>query len=342
MAVLLLAGGTLVSAAARADVCELPDDYRTEVLPKTQEGPQDGPTTVEMGILVADITGIDDVEQTIEGDFIIRKQWRDPRLAGLSGCRLHRSRVWFPVTDMLNSSVLRRSRGEFAADQVHIGEGGIVVYFQRFFGTVATYHQLQKFPFDRHSMALRIATFGYPKEKLKLELDMHFTGVSGLLNIPDWSVEGIDAEVVEEPIPEFLAEFSVVKLYIQVSRNSNYYIWKVLFPLALIVIMSFLVFWIDPERFGPQIGLSATSMLTLIAFQFALTTTLPKVGYLTLMDELILGSTVLVFGSLVMATITSVLVVKGRTERAMRIDHACRWVFPLALVVIWAVVLSQL
>ncbi|MXN66402.1 hypothetical protein GR183_15920 [Stappia sp. GBMRC 2046] len=338
IALMLMAGAAFVPAPARADVCELPDDYRTEVLP----GPEDGPTVVEMGILVADITGIDDVGQSIEGDFIIRKQWQDPRLEGVAGCRLHRSQVWFPVTDVLNSNLLRRSRGEFAADQVRIGEGGVVVYLQRFFGTVATYHQLQQFPFDMHDMTLRLAAFGYPKDKVQLTLDMRFTSLAKLLNIPDWEITGIDAEVVEEPIPELLAEYSMVKLYIHAKRNTSYYIWKVLFPLALIVIMSFLVFWINPERFGPQIGLSATSMLTLIAFQFALTTTLPKVGYLTLMDKLILGSTVLVFGSLIMATITAALVVKGQSEKALKIDQACRWLFPLALVGIWAAVLSRL
>jgi hypothetical protein len=327
--------GVLLPGAARADVCTLPADYRTDMRPN----PDGGPTVVELGILVADVTKIDDVAQTIEGDFIIRKAWRDSRLAGLAGCRLPRSQIWFPWTDILNSSQLRRARGEFAADQVRVGEGGSVEYFQRFFGYVATYHQLQKFPFDSHKMTLRLAAFGHPHDRLRLKLDTHFTRLADLLNIPDWSIDGIDAEVVEQVIPELNASYSVVKIYIHTTRNASFYIWKVLFPLGLIVIMSFLVFWINPERFGPQIGLSATSMLTLIAFQFALTTTLPKVSYLTLMDQLILGSTVLVFGALIMATVTSALVVTERTALALRIEGVCRWLFPLALVVIWTLVL---
>ena len=55
--------------------------------------------------------------------------------------------------------------------------------------------------------------------------------------------------------------------------------------MTLIVMMSWVVFWIDPAKFGPQIGLSVTAMLTLIAFQFTLTTSLPKVGYFTVLDQ---------------------------------------------------------
>ena len=327
--------GVMLPYVVHADVCTLPDDYRADVRPN-----HDGsPTLVELGVLVADVTQIDDVAQTIEGDFILRKAWRDPRLAELSGCRLHRALVWFPPIDILNSSQLRRSRGEFAADQVRVGENGTVEYFQRFFGSVATYHQLQQFPFDSHNMTIRLASFGYPHDQLQFVLDSRFTRLADLLNIPDWSVNGVSAEVKNQLIPEFNVTFSIVEFHIQTTRKANFYIWKVLFPLALIVSMSFLVFWINPERFGPQIGLSATSMLTLIAFQFALTTTLPKVSYLTLMDQLILGSTVLVFGSLLMATITSALVATEKSALAFQIEHVCRWLFPLALVAIWGIVL---
>lgn len=327
----------LVEGPARAGSCELPSDYRVDARPEA-EGTA---TRVDLGVLIADITKIDDVAQSIEGDFIFRKTWHDRRLAGLVGCRFHRAQVWFPITDMLNSSQLRRARGEFSADQVRVGEDGLVEYFQRFFGTIATYHQLHNFPFDRHDLQLRIAALQYPAKALKFNIDRRFTRIAELLNIPDWKIEGLEANVLDQQIPEFDTSYSLVYLIISAKRNSSFYIWKVLFPLTLIVLMSFVVFWITPQRFGPQIGLSATSMLTLIAFQFALTTVLPKVSYFTIMDELILGSTVLVFSSLIQATVTSALVIHGRTELALRIDRVCRWLFPLALVSLWMFVLLR-
>jgi hypothetical protein len=112
------------------------------------------------------------------------------------------------------------------------------------------------------------------------------------------------------------------------ERRSGYFVWKVILPLCLIVTMSWAVFWIDPSHFGPQIGLSATSMLTLIAFQFAMSDMLPRLSYLTIMDRFIAGSTVLVFSALIMSVMTGYLVSSGHQERARSIDFVSRWVFP--------------
>ena len=128
-------------------------------------------------------------------------------------------------------------------------------------------------------------------------------------------------------------------LTIDLARSWTFYIWRLIFPMVLIVVMSFGVFWISPDRFGPQIGLSATAMLTLIAFQFFVAGALPKLSYFTILDKLIVGSTALVFLSLLQSILTANLVHVGKAERAHRIDKLCRWVFPLVFVLWWAVVL---
>jgi hypothetical protein len=51
---------------------------------------------------------------------------------------------------------------------------------------------------------------------------------------------------------------------------------KVILPLILIVAMSWIVFWIDPEESGIQISVAITTMLTLIAYRFAVGADLPK------------------------------------------------------------------
>ena len=104
-------------------------------------------------------------------------------------------------------------------------------------------------------------------------------------------------------------------------------------PLVLIVMMSWSIFWIDPAHFGAQVGMSSTSMLTLIAFQFAMSNMLPPLSYFTDLDKFVAASTVLVFLALVESVTTSYLVANDRRETALRADRVCRWLFPLAFVV---------
>jgi len=237
-----------VPALSAAASCELPPDYRADL----RTDPEGHPATVRIGVLVADITEIDDVRQSLEGDFIIRKTRSDPWLADVAGCGFQRSEVWFPFTDVLESNELRRSRGQFAADQVSVEPAGKVEYFQRFFGGIATYHQLQQFPFDHHRMDIRVAAFEDPAGRAQLELDTDFTRLADLPNIPDWTISGREPRV----------------------------------------------------------------------------------------EELILGSTVLVFGALVQVTVTSILITRGQVELALRMDRICRWPFPADLAAIWAIVLA--
>lgn len=330
--VLCVMVGGICSKAFAASECELPAMKVGE-----RPGPQDAPTVIKLGVLVADITSVDDVGQSVEGDFIVKMQWRDPRLAGLAGCRFPRTSVWFPNIDLLNSSEMRRKR-LFAADQVTVEENGNVAHFQRYFGWVSTYHQLQRFPFDSHLFKFRLADFDYINKELQIEVDNEFTGLADLLNIPDWTIRSAHGEVKDIELHEFNKTFSIFILIVDLYRHSRYYIFKVILPLIFITAMSWVVFWISPEKFGPQIGLSATSMLTLIAFQFSLTSELPKVSYFTLMDRLLLVSTTMVFLSLIIAASTSFLVTKQKETLAHQIDFVCRWLFPSAFLVLWLII----
>jgi hypothetical protein len=71
------------------------------------------------------------------------------------------------------------------------------------------------------------------------------------------------------------------EMKINIHRLPTYYILKVIIPLCLIVIMSWLPRWIDPEQIGTNIGVSTSAFLTLVAYLFAITVLLPRVSYIT-------------------------------------------------------------
>ena len=329
---LFLLANEFCNKAFAGEGCELPAMKVGE-----RPDPDGVPTVVKLGVLVADITSVDDVAQSVEGDFFVKKQWRDPRLVGLAGCRFPKTAVWFPHIELLNSSQVTKER-IFAADQVQVYENGYVTHFQRFYGWISTYHQLQRFPFDSHLFKFRLANFSYTNKELEIEVDTDFTGLADLLNIPDWTVRAAHGEVEDFELREFRRTLSLFTLIMDLYRHSQYYIFKVIIPLMFITMMSWVVFWISPERFGPQIGLSATSMLTLIAFQFSLTSELPKVSYFTLMDKLLFVSTTMVFLSLIVSASTAFLVIEGKKVLAHQIDSVCRWLFPITLLVLWLII----
>ena len=69
-------------------------------------------------------------------------------------------------------------------------------------------------------------------------------------------------------------------------------------------------------------------MLTLIAYRFTVDLLVPKVSYMTRLDEFILGSTFLVFLSLLQVILTSFLMRHGKETLSLRVDLLSRFVFP--------------
>lgn len=302
-----------------------PPGYRTDIRPD-HKGP---PTEVTLGIRMADLSEINDVNQTITVDFAVRRQWVDTRLIGWEGCRLATSDIWFPELALKNSGRMF----ERWPKTVSIEEGGKVTFQQRLSGTFSSYQQFDNYPFDRQEIALRFFLLNWTSEKVKLVKDPVFTGMSDLLNISDWQITGVETHIEAERLEATESVHDWLIFKVKAERYLDYYIWKILVPIALIVAMSWCVFWIDPSHFGSQIGFSATAVLTIIAFIFATTNLLPRLGYFTLLDKFIAGATVSVFLALLQSLTTGYLVSRDQKVAARRIDLASRIMFPVSFAI---------
>ena len=81
-----------------------------------------------------------------------------------------------------------------------------------------------------------------------------------------------------------------LEIDVQIERNSSYYLFKVLSPIFLILIVCWSVIFIKPSQLESRLTVSIVCFLTLIAFNFVIDENLPKLGYLTLIDYFILWS----------------------------------------------------
>ena len=102
--------------------------------------------------------------------------------------------------------------------------------------------------------------------------------------------------------------------------------------------MSWTVFWIHPTLAAPQVSVAITSMLTLIAYRFAIGSEVPKLSYLTALDTFILTSSLLVFFSLVEVVIASALAFHDRIDTALTVDRYSRWIFPCVFAIALTVI----
>ncbi len=298
-----------------------------------------GPTEVQFFVFVMDIDSIDGAAQNFTVNVYLRLQWNDKRLVPESGAvrMLPLEKVWNPRILITNKQgLLRKSLPE----DVKVYPDGTVMYIQRYVGPLSQPLRLSEFPFDKHKFTIHFVAVGYePGEvdfvpgKSQTEMDIVGGTMHSEFSLPDWKVLDFKIETRPfEPVPGakiagFVFEFTA-------KRFALYYVWQVIIPLVLIVMMSWGAFWIDPTNAGAQIGVATSSMLTLIAYRFLLGNLLPRLPYMTRLDYFTLGSTVLVFLTLVEVILTSMLARRGHVKAGRRMDRAARIVFPTTFIVL--------
>lgn len=82
------------------------------------------------------------------------------------------------------------------------------------------------------------------------------------------------------------------------ARNINFYITRVYLPAFLVVIISFVPFWLDRDSHA-RVALGVTTVLTMTTLITNTNAELPKISHLTALDVYLFSSFLLVFSSLI-------------------------------------------
>ena len=81
-----------------------------------------------------------------------------------------------------------------------------------------------------------------------------------------------------------------IQIKISVERNINYFIFKIIIPVFLILSIAWSVMWIPPNQVESRLTTSIVALLALIAYNFVFNEDIPKLSYLTSLDRYILLS----------------------------------------------------
>ncbi len=313
--VLVLAGQVF------AEDCIL-DGQDLNLLPRTGNGPVE----VDIHLYMNDLVEIEDAQQSFVSDVFMRAEWMDSRLAhsGLAPCTVEMSRIWTPGVQLLN----RRKLERINEPALSVAPDGRVTRIVRAYGDFTFQADLSDFPFDHQELYFSLISNNEVGD-VKIVTSPQQLGMAEHLTVTNWEIQqdgSRSSEYYVAPIDRTISRLDVV---FQAQRLSGFYTWHLLVPLFLVVMMTWTVFWIPRDFVPPRVGLVATSMLTLIAYRFAISSHLPPIAYLTRLDKFMVASSVLVFGALAAATSVTYFEGRGNTTLAARLDIAFRVLAPL-------------
>ena len=189
---------------------------------------------------------------------------------------------------------------------------------------------------DRQRLHVQVASLGYSRDEVELVSDPEKPARAPQLSVTDWEVGEARMAIADfEPAPG-VKPLAGVHLAWECTRRFDYYAVQVILPLVLIVFMGWTALWVESSVVTTRMSVAVTTMLTLIAYRFALGRLVPNLSYLTRFDYFMLGSTIIIFLMLSAVAAGAYFVGSERKHLAHRID---RWSRPAFLALFAAVFL---
>lgn len=304
--------------------------------PLTAKDQQPIPVYVDLKII--DISKVDDVEESVSGEFVLIMHWKDPEvLKNLPGEKtaIFMEEINPPVIEiknLLEMQTFRKGRVEPQPD-------GTLIFRYHFLGRIKQRFDFRRFPFDKQIFNIQLILANSSMYRMELLSRQNVIVNTNNLNLNGWKV--FNDQVYLKKVDSPFDELSWMTFSCELRRDPNFHIWKILFPILLIVMMSWSVFWIDPKNIGAQLSVSVTAILTLIAFQFSVAQLIPPLPYLTLLDRFTIGADIFVFLAFIEAVLTSYLQNKGKHHISVRTDHWSKFIFPLSFLIFLAILLLR-
>ena len=334
VAILIVASVMLWCVASEAAPSGVAND------PILQAPPSQGqPIDIAIGLHIINIASINEVTEQFEMDSYLFARWIDPRVAFTpSGPGDHErtyavGKIWIPQLEMINAAS-PRTRGDTS---IRVAPDGTVNYAERSKVALSSRFALRRFPFDKQALLIIIHPFLADGPRIRFKLIDHATWTASEFesysSLAQWKLNAIEPRVGTAPtyggltVPE--ARFAIT-----VERRSSFYLWKVFLPLLLMVFLSWSVFWIEANDLSNQIQVAVTTILTVIAFAFAISATMPRLPYLTYIDAFFLECYIYVFLAVVeLMTVHVTHRIERRRDLGVQIRSYSKWLIPASFVV---------
>jgi hypothetical protein len=304
--------------------------------------PKDGgPVVVHASFAVHDINEINDEKETFEFTGVLTLRWRDkrqvfdPAAVGVDE-KIYQgayqvdelSPSWFPQVVLVNSSGSYEKQGVV----LKVQPDGTSTLIEKLNAAAKTELNLRRFPFDGQRLEAVFEVLGFDNSEVVLRVESETaTSVGSEIRIPQWTITGISMSIQDRPA-SYVGRRGVASAFVasvDVQREPFYVSRLITLPLVVIVLLSFSVFWMDRSSLGDRISVSFIGILTAVAYQVVMSEILPRIAYVTWINAFLNFSFLMMVGTVIINLVVGALDQQGRSELAQRVDHLCRWIFPL-------------
>nr|XP_032807950.1 gamma-aminobutyric acid receptor subunit pi-like isoform X2 [Petromyzon marinus] len=264
-----------------------------------------GPVAIGMSLDIASIDTISEINMDYTATIFLRQRWQDERLCfeGNKSLSLDGRLVellWVPDTFIVDSK--RSFLHDITVENrlIRIFPNGTVLYALRITTTVACNMDLTKYPMDKQTCTLQLESWGYNTNDLVFYWTRGNDSVRGLdtLKLAQYTVEGYYTSVSEAVYET--GQYPKLVFHFKLRRNILYFILETYIPSVLLVVLSWVSFWISQSSVPARICIGVTTVLTMTTLMMGARTSLPNANCFIKAIDVYLGICFsFIFGALV-------------------------------------------
>jgi hypothetical protein len=302
------------------------------------------PREVGIGVQLDQITDVDQKAENFTAVANIQMRWQDPRLAfspDTCDCNLktftgNNFSKFIAITEdeWPEFSITNQQGNRWTQNKVAlINPDGSSGYLERFTTTLqAPDFNFTRFPLDSQDFYIRITSL-FPEEYFIFTDPEDLSSLGEQLGEEEWVITEFDTFVDTASSNTVNSRYN---FHFQAKRNLTFYIVRFFIPLALIIIVSWITFFL--KDYTRRIEVTTGNLLLFIAWNFSISDALPRLGYLTFMDSIIMTTFLISVVVVVFNVVLKRLEVSGRESRAFKIDNYTLWIYPLVYVIAFGLI----
>ncbi|XP_062287601.1 glycine receptor subunit alpha-2 isoform X1 [Scomber scombrus] len=249
------------------------------------------PVNVTCNIFINSFGSIAETTMDYRVNIFLRQKWNDPRLAYSkypdSSLDLDPSMldsIWKP--DLFFANEKGANFHDVTTDNklLRIFKDGTVLYSIRLTLILSCPMDLKNFPMDVQTCTMQLESFGYTMNDLIFEwLENGAVQVSEGLTLPQFIMR--DEKELGYCTKHYnTGKFTCIEVNFHLERQMGYYLIQMYIPSLLIVILSWVSFWINMDAAPARVALGITTVLTMTTQSSGSRASLPKVSYVKAID----------------------------------------------------------
>ncbi|XP_060084283.1 glycine receptor subunit alpha-3-like [Ylistrum balloti] len=288
-------------------------------------------TRVTIQIYIMSMDSVKEVSMDYTITIFLRQKWVDkrltyPKVPGMNMLELDSrmiDKVWVPDTIFSNEKKADFHDVTVPNRLMQLYPNGTVFYSVRVSMTLSCDMKLSAYPLDSQHCLIAIESYSYttenvvflwrPSEAVKIMSDRL---LPQFFFKNDISLSTCTRDYGES------GKFACLEAYLYLERNNGYYIAQIFIPSILIVILSWVSFWVDAEATPARVSLGVLTVLTITTQSSGARSALPHVSYVKAIDVWMSICLVFVFASLLEYAYVNVLSRKRRSKlvTALKLD----------------------